>query len=46
VSTRLCALLAAAVALLGVALRLELPVEPVDEAFRDVIRFYRSLERS
>ncbi|WP_375464598.1 hypothetical protein [uncultured Methylobacterium sp.] len=30
---------------LGVGLRLAVPVAPVDESYRDVVRFYRSLER-
>lgn len=43
--TRTCILLAVAVAILGAGLRLSVPVTPVDEELRDVIRFYRSLER-
>lgn len=30
---------------LGVALRLTIPVRPVDEPFRDVIRYYDAMER-
>lgn len=40
-----CLLIALGIGLLGVALRLAVPVVPVDESFRDVIAFYRSLER-
>ncbi|WP_281407616.1 hypothetical protein [Methylobacterium planeticum] len=42
---RTCLALALAIGALGVALRLTMPVAPVDEPFRDVVRFYRSLER-
>ncbi|WP_170249175.1 hypothetical protein [Methylobacterium haplocladii] len=37
-------LLALGVGVLGVGLRAAIPVAPVDDAFRDVIRFYRALE--
>lgn len=40
-----CLLLALATGLLGAGLRAAVPVTPVDQAFRDVIRFYRSFER-
>lgn len=39
-------LFALLVGALAVALRAAVPVAPVDAAFRDVIRFHRSLERS
>ncbi|WP_336485891.1 hypothetical protein [Methylobacterium nigriterrae] len=42
---RTCLALAAAIGALGLALRLAVPVAPVDESFRDVVRFYRSLEK-
>lgn len=34
-----------AVGLVGVGLRLAVPVAPVDASYRDVVQFYRSLER-
>ncbi|GJE29696.1 hypothetical protein [Methylobacterium organophilum] len=37
--------IALATAGLGVALRMALPVTPVDAGFRDVVQHYRSLER-
>ncbi|MGU3536342.1 hypothetical protein [Methylobacterium sp. A54F] len=40
---RTCLLLALATGLLGLGLRLAVPVAPVDEPMRDVIRFYQSL---
>ncbi|WP_187272644.1 hypothetical protein [Methylobacterium sp. WL9] len=36
--------LALGVGILGVWLRVAIPVAPVDDAFSDVIRFYRTLE--
>ena len=37
--------LALAVGALGIALRRAVPVAPVDESYRDVVRYYRALER-
>lgn len=37
--------LALAVGALGLGLRLAVPVAPVDASYRDVVRFYRALER-
>ncbi|MDP4021631.1 hypothetical protein Q8W71_03260 [Methylobacterium sp. NEAU 140] len=37
---RTCFLLAAAITGLGLALRLAMPVTPVDDPFRDVLRAY------
>ena len=38
--------LAVGTGLLGLALRTAVPVAPVDEPFRDVIRHYQSMERN
>lgn len=43
--TRLALTLAVAIGTLGLGLRLAIPVAPVDDAYRDVVRFYRSLAR-
>lgn len=40
---RTCLIAALAAGLLGVGLRAALPVSPVDEPFREVLRFYRSV---
>ena len=42
-SIRNCILMGVMAALLGLALRLSVPVTPPDEAFREVLRFHRSL---
>lgn len=39
-TTKRCLILAAAAAAIGLGLRLALPVAPVDEPFRDVLRAY------
>lgn len=39
-----CLYFALATVCVGAVLRLAVPVAPVDDTFRDVIRFYRSLE--
>ena len=41
---RTCLLLALGTGLIGLGLRVVLPVTPVDEQFRDVVRFYETLE--
>ena len=38
-----CFILAASVALIGVGLRLSVPVTPVDAAYREVVEFHRTL---
>jgi hypothetical protein len=43
-SSRTCLLLAGLVALTGAGLRLALPVTPADDALRDVLRIYRTIE--
>lgn len=40
---RICVVAALAAGLAGLALRTAIPVAPVDEPFREVIRFYRSV---
>ncbi|WP_128565066.1 hypothetical protein [Methylobacterium crusticola] len=42
-SPRSCLVLGLLAGLAGLSLRLALPVTPVDQDFRDVIAFYRSL---
>lgn len=42
--TRTCLLLALGFGALGLGLRLAIPVTPVDASFREVIRFYESLQ--
>ncbi|WP_187275175.1 hypothetical protein [Methylobacterium sp. WL120] len=44
-STRRALALAFAFGALGLGLRLAVPVAPVDESYRDVVRYYRALER-
>ena len=41
---RTCLLLALATGLLGLGLRMAIPVTPVDASFREVVRFYETLE--
>lgn len=41
---RTCLLLAFGTGLLGVGLRAAIPVTPVDAPFREVVRFYETLE--
>ena len=42
-SLRACLVLALLAGLMGLALRLAVPVTPVDQDYRDVIAFYRAL---
>lgn len=42
--TRTCLLLALVFGMLGLGLRLAIPVTPVDASFREVIRFFESLK--
>ncbi|GJE02936.1 hypothetical protein [Methylobacterium isbiliense] len=42
-SLRACLFLGLLTGLLGVGLRLALPVTPVDASYRDVLAFYRAL---
>jgi hypothetical protein len=42
---RTCLVLGVLVAVLGTALRLAVPVTPVDDGMRDVIRFHQSVGR-
>ncbi|MCJ2074499.1 hypothetical protein MKK64_15505 [Methylobacterium sp. E-025] len=44
-SPRRALALAFAVGALGLGLRRAVPVAPVDESYRDVVRYYRALER-
>ena len=44
-STRRALALAFAFGALGFGLRFAVPVAPVDESYRDVVRYYRALER-
>lgn len=40
---RTCLIAALAAGFLGAGLRLAMPVAPVDDSFREVIRFYRAM---
>ena len=44
-STRRALALALAFGAIGLGLRLAVPVAPVDESYRDVVRYDRALER-
>ncbi|WP_298965728.1 hypothetical protein [uncultured Methylobacterium sp.] len=41
---RTCLLAGLAAGLLGLGLRLAVPVPPVDDAFRSVVAYYRSID--
>ncbi|WP_165700243.1 MULTISPECIES: hypothetical protein [unclassified Methylobacterium] len=43
-SSRTCIILACLVAVTGAGLRLAVPVTPADDAFREMLRLYRTLE--